>query len=147
MKFFLLPLLFASATTVCFAQPTKNAPRPKVITLLGQYKDSVSLPIDEVKKIIGLPLRIVDDRKVVYTIASYRFSYLRNAILEDESGKISATTSLASQRFTETPLPEYWLKPMLEQFDKGETLTFFDIIVKDPDGKVSFAPDFKIKLL
>ncbi len=146
-KFFFLPLLFAFTASAVFAQPTKKTVRPKISLLLGQYKDSVALPIDEVKNIIVLPLRIVDDQKVVYTIASYQLSYLRNAFVEDESGKISPTTSLASQRFTETPLPHYWLKPMLEQLSKGETITFFDIIVRDPNGKVFYAPDLKIKLL
>ncbi|MBX2887499.1 MAG: hypothetical protein KF829_02500 [Ferruginibacter sp.] len=146
-KFLFLSLLFVFTTSLVFAQPTKKAIRPKISTLLGQYKDSIALPIDEVKNIIVLPLRCVDDQRVVYTIASYQLSYLRNAIVEDESGKISPTTSLASQRFTETPIPHYWLKPMIEQFDKGETITFFDIIVKDPSGKVFYAQDLKIKLL
>lgn len=103
---------------------------------------------EEAEKVIALPLRIVDNKKTVYTVASYQFLYRRNVVTEDEqTGKITPTTSIASQRFTSTPLPEYWIKPIMGQLKPGEELWFFDIIVKDPNGKVSFAPDVKIKVI
>ncbi len=127
---------------------TKKTPRPVLTTLIGQYKDSVQLSAEETEKVIVMPLRIVDDKKVVYTIASYQFLYRRNVVTEDEqTGKITPTTSIASQRFTSTPLPDYWIKPIMGQLKAGEVLWFFDIIVKDPNGKVSFAPDVKIKVI
>ena len=127
---------------------TKKTPRPVLTTLIGQYKDSVQLSAEETEKVIVMPLRIVDDKKVVYTIASYQFLYRRNVVTEDEqTGKITPTTSIASQRFTSTPLPDYWIKPIKGQLKPGEVLWFFDIIVKDPNGKVSFAPDVKIKVI
>ncbi len=127
---------------------TKKTPRPVLTTLIGQYKDSVRLNAEEAERVISQPLRIVDDKKTVYTIASYQFLYRRNVVTEDEqTGKITPTTSIASQRFTSTPLPDYWIKPIMGQLKAGEEIWYFDIIVKDPNGKVSFAPDVKIKII
>jgi len=116
--------------------------------MLGNYKDSVKLTADEAERILALPLRIVDDKRTVYTVASYQFLYRRNVYTEDEqTGNIVPATSLAAQRFVDTPLPEYWLKPMRGELKPGEVVQFFDIIVKDPNGKVAFAPDFKVTII
>lgn len=146
-----LKILFAACLFFTFGNAyaqTKKQPRPVLTTLVGQYKDSVRMSAEEAEKVIALPLRIVDNKKTVYTVASYQFLYRRNVVTEDEqTGKITPTTSIASQRFTSTPLPEYWIKPIMGQLKPGEELWFFDIIVKDPNGKVSFAPDVKIKVI
>jgi len=121
---------------------------PKLITLLSTYKDSVMLNAGETENIIGMPLRIVDDKKNVYTISSYQFLYKKNVVTEEEeTGKISAATSIVSDRFRTTPLPERWISKIREQLKKGELLYFFDIIAKDAQGRVMYAPDLKITVL
>lgn len=83
-QFAFLFLLFGSSVLSVTAQ--KKAPpktvkyavkfkAPKLITLLGNFKDSVSINAGDAENIIGLPLRIVDDKKNVYTISSYQFLY------------------------------------------------------------------------
>jgi hypothetical protein len=141
MRTFLL-FLFVTCASAAFAQPA-----PKLMTMLGQYKDSVQLNKEGVAEIIHLPLRIIDNKKVVYSIAAYQVAYKRIAYYEDEkTGKVVQTSSLASQRFTETPISSTWSKIIKEDVQPGEEILFFDIIVKDPKGKVMFAPDFKIKV-
>lgn len=138
------------AIVLGFAMPAfaQKQPMPKVITLLGSYKDTVKLDKNSVIEIINKPLRIVDDKRNVYTIASYQVAYRRIAFYEDEnSGKIVPTTSLASERFTTTPLSPVWIKSIQENVQKGEEIIFFDIIVRDPSGKVMFAPNFMIKVI
>ena len=86
---------------ICFANvkaQTKKQPRPVLTTLVSQYKDSVKLNAEEAERVIAQPLRVIDDKKTVYTIASYQFLYRRNVVTEDEqTGKITPTTSIASQ--------------------------------------------------
>jgi hypothetical protein len=121
---------------------------PKMRTLLGQYRDTVQLSKEALSEVIDKPLRIVDKDKVVYSIASYQIAYRRKAVYEDEkTGKILPTTTLASQRFTDTPLPKVWVDVIREEAQSGEEILFFDIIVKDPKGKVMFAPNLLIKVL
>ncbi|MEO5984351.1 MAG: hypothetical protein ABIP80_02530, partial [Ferruginibacter sp.] len=71
-------LAFVSSGTTLFAQ--KKAPvktvkyakfkPPKLITLLRNYRDSVSINTGEAEEIISMPLRILDDKKNIYTISS-----------------------------------------------------------------------------
>ncbi|HRN80248.1 MAG TPA: hypothetical protein PKY29_07540 [Ferruginibacter sp.] len=137
-------MFFAMLSPHVHAQK-KATPMPKVSTLLGQYKDTVRLNKEEVINIIGMPLRIVDDKRVVYSIASYHVAYRRKAFVEDEeTGKVKPTFSLAAERFVNTPLNEIWINSIRSQIQSGEEILFFDIIVKSPDGKVMFAPNFKI---
>ena len=137
-------LFFAMMSPLVDAQK-KATPMPKVNTMLGQYKDTVRLNKEEVIQIIGMPLRIVDEKRVVYSIASYHVAYRRKAFVEDEeTGKVKPTFSLASERFVSTPLNDIWINSIRSQVQSGEEIIFFDIIVKSPDGKVRFAPNFKI---
>ncbi len=118
---------------------------PKLTTLLGSYKDSSIVNAGEVENIIGMPFKVMDDKKNVYAISSYQFLYKKNVLTEnEETGKATAATSIISERFKTTPLPELWIKNVREQLTKGELLYFFDIIVKDAQGRVMYAPDIKI---
>jgi len=94
-----------------------------------------------------LPLSITDDKKNTYTISSYQVMYKRMAVTEDEvTGKVSPTTSNVAQLFRETPLPELWKNIMTEQLRPGEEIYFFDVIAKDTQGRLMFAPDLKLKI-
>ena len=135
---------------------TKPAPKvtpiakykvPKMSTLLGQYKDSVGLPAADAAAVIGSPLRVVDEKKVVYTITSYQFLYKKVGVTETEDGKVLPATSISSAAFTQTPLPAIWISNVKELVKKGEELFFFDIIAKDPQGRPMYAPNLKITIL
>ncbi len=147
---------FAGGATISYAQKSvskvvktsaKYKP-PKLITLLSTYKDSTLVNAGEAEHILSMPLRVIDDKKNVYSISSYQFLYRKNVVTEDEeTGKVSATTSLLSDRFRKSPLPENWVIKVAEQLKAKELLYFFDIIVKDNQGRIMYAPDFKITIM
>ncbi|CAN5854253.1 hypothetical protein BH11BAC4_BH11BAC4_17220 [soil metagenome] len=125
--------------------PVKKYRQPKLYTTLGSYKDSSNVPVDQVLNIINLPLKIVDDKKIEYTITSYQFLYKRRVVTEDEqSGKVSPASSISSGRFTTSPLPELWINTIGQNLIAGEELYFFDVIAKDVQGRVMVASSLKI---
>jgi hypothetical protein len=118
---------------------------PTLYTQLGGLRDSVSIPVSEAENLIGKPLKIFDDKKGLYTISSYQFLYRKRGVTEDEeSGKVSPVNTIVSSRFKITPLPETWIIQVREQLKAGEELFFFDVIAKDAQGRVMYAPDLKI---
>ena len=124
---------------------TQKFKPPKTYSSLGSYKDSSSITVAEAERIISLPLKIVDDKKMEYKVSSYQFMYKRKAVTEDEkTGKVSPTTSISADRFTASPLPELWIKTIRERVTSGEELFFFDIIVKDSQGRVMYAPNIRL---
>lgn len=127
--------------------PAKIFKAPKLHSYLGIYKDSVSISADLAENNIAAPLKIYDDNKVEYQISSYQFLYKKITVTEnEENGKISASSSIASARFVVTPLPDLWVNQIREQVKSGEELYFFDIIAKDAHGRVMYASDLKIKV-
>lgn len=153
---FLVVFLVCSITIV-HAQVQKKTPvkvktitkykPPKLITLLSTYKDSAVITAGEAENVISIPLRVVDDKKNIYTISSYQFLYKKNMATEnEETGKVSQTTTMFSDRFKTTPLPQAWIIKVRENPRPKEVLYFFDIIVKDAQGRVMYAPEIKFTI-
>ena len=137
---------FAQAKT----EKTTTIPKykvPKISIILGGFKDSLKIPVEEIKKIIDKPLIVTDGTAMKYKISSYQILYRQIAVTEDESGKALPTTSVSSARFTESPLSAIWVKVINEELMKGEEIIFFDIIVKDEKGRVMYAPNLKFTAL
>ena len=153
MKFFkLLLLAFVLLSSQQLLAQTKPAPvkfkPPKLFTQMGGFRDSVTLSVAEAENIINQPLKIFDDKKGLYTISSYQFLYRRKVVTEDEAtGKPIPTSSMVAGTFKVTPMPDIWVNSVKEQVRPGEELYFFDIIAKDAQGRVMYAPDFKIKVV
>lgn len=153
MKFFkvvLLALCLFGAQQV-LAQ-TKPAPikfkPPKLFTQMGGFRDSVTLTVTEAENIIDQPLKIFDDKKGAYSISSYQFIYRRKVVTEDEeTGKAIPANSMVAGTFKVSPLPAIWINSVKEQVRPGEEFYFFDIIAKDAQGRVMYAPDFKVKVV
>jgi hypothetical protein len=151
---FTITLLLTVPATGIFAQTPKSPavtriPKfkpPVVQTHLGNYTGkSTSISVEEGKNIIGLPLKIKDEKNNVYTISSYEFAYKRTGITEDEeTGKTSPESDMVADKFTTTPLTDIWINNIKESLKKGEELYFFDIIVKDKQGRLFFAPELKL---
>jgi hypothetical protein len=163
MKNLLYPLLAVAVTLMTFAgiaQPVKPKPKPvvktppvqkfkppKVKTYLGRCTDSISVTKDEAKQLVGLPLKISDAKNVIYSITSYQFAYKKVAVTEDEAtGKVLPTTYLVADLFKTSPLPELWQQNIKATIKSGELFYFFDIIVKDTQGHLFFAPELKISI-
>lgn len=138
-----------SATRPAVAKPAvfqKYTP-PKLTSQLGIRSDSVTVVIEEALQLIKLPLKVTDDKKNAYTISSYQARYGKRAVTEDEkTGKAIPIMSQVINQFKTTPLSPIWIKILTEQLRTGEELYFFDIVVKDSQGRLMFAPDLKIKV-
>ena len=157
MKLFtklILPLFLLSSAD-SFAQTPKSAKPtafvkfkvPKLTTVLGYFKDTSYLAPQMADSIIGLSLKITDAKNVVYTISSYQFLYKKIVTTEDENtGKTSKIASIKSSLFKTSPLPVMWLNAVRENLKSGEELFFFAVIVKDPQGRIMYAPDLKLIL-
>jgi hypothetical protein len=151
---FLLCCLAVSTVAISQTKPAKPATNPtvqkfkppKLYISLGAKKDTlITASIDETTTLINQPLSITDDKKGVYTISSYQCLYKRRAVTEDEeTGKVSPTTSIVVQRFSTTPISEIWRTTIAQQLKPGEEITFFDVVVKDVQNRLMFAPSLKI---
>lgn len=118
---------------------------PKLQTILEGYKDSVAVTAEVAEKIISMPLKIYDDKKNEYQISSYQFLYKKKGVTEDEkTGNVTPTTTVSSNLFKVTPLPELWINLIKQQVKPGEEFFFFAVIAKDSQGRVMYAPDLKI---
>ncbi len=154
--FFPITLLFVFTTLM--AQPPKKGTvkestqqkfKPPIVkTSLGDHSDSVVLiNVEEGLQLVKLPLIITDDKKNNYGISSYQFLYRKVGVTEDEeTGKVSPISSMISDFFRSTPLPDIWVTNISQQLRAGEELYFFDVIAKDAQGHLFFAPTLKIKI-
>ena len=126
--------------------PAKKIKLPKLTTSLANVSDSlVTINVELARSIIGNPLKVMDDKMKQYKILYYDFLYKRKAVKEDEAtGKISATTTIAEDHFTTSPLPALWTNIIKDQLKSGEELYFFDIIVQNDKGAAMYAPNLKI---
>lgn len=143
--FLVLVILAAAAQLQAQTRPVAKYKVPKLFTQLGGFRDSVNISVEEAENIIGQPLKIFDDKKGVYSISSYQFLYRKRGVTEnEETGKVTPITSIVSNRFKVTPLPDTWASQVKEQVKPGEELFFFDVIAKDAQGRIMYAPNLKI---
>ncbi len=153
-KIFVLLFILAVAINVTAQRPTATRPAtvvkfkaPRLTTSLGSFKDTMYIAPQMADSIIQLSLKVVDAKNVVYTISSYEFLYKKIATTEDEAtGKASKTTLIKSSLFKITPLPAIWLNAVTEDLKRGEEFFFFAVTVKDPQGRLMYAPDLKLIL-
>ncbi|MEO5942758.1 MAG: hypothetical protein ABIP30_12630 [Ferruginibacter sp.] len=126
---------------------TVKSKAPKLQTLLGTYKDSVSVSVEAGSNIIALPLKITDDKNNVYTIVAYQFLYKKVGVTEDEqTEKTSPATTISASYFRTTPLPPVWVNTIQQYLKKGEEFYFFDVIAKDGKGNNYLAPTLKLTI-
>ena len=119
----------------------------KFISSIGGYKNNDFLQLVIADSIIGMPLKITDEKNKTYEISSYEFLYRKIVTSEDENTmKTYKTTSVRAALFKATPLTEKWLNFVREELKAGEELHFFSVIVKDGKGNVMYAPDIKLTL-
>ncbi len=119
----------------------------KFTSTIGGYKNGDFLAPQLADSIIGMPLKIIDEKNNAYTISSYQFLYRKIVTSEDEAtGKTFKTSSVKASLFKTTPLTNIWLNAVREQLKPGEELHFFDIIVKDAKSNAMYAPDIKLTI-
>jgi hypothetical protein len=128
------------------AKPVPVKP-PKLTASIGNFRDTMSIAVKDAGNIVGLPLKITDDKGTLYQISSYRFLYRQVVTSEDEqTGKPYSTYAVKSSLFTTTPLPPVWINMLQERLRAGEEFIFFDVIGKNAKGQVFYASDIKLTL-
>lgn len=153
IKLFLCILLLPVATNHLFAQQKQTIVKepkfkpPVVKTYLGVNQNGAKVTVDEGVQLVGLPLKVVDAKNNEYTIDSYQFLYRQKSFIrDDETGKTEQVFSISADRFNVTPLPKVWVDNIRRRLQKDEQLYFFDIVVKDKQGRQFFAPELKITI-
>lgn len=122
---------------------------PALTSALGiRSGDDSVVVVEEALQLIKLPLRITDDKKNVYAISSYQVMYKKKGVTESEdmSGKTAPAFTTVINNFKSTPLSPLWIKSLGETLRSGEELYFFDIVAKDAQGRLMFAPNLRIKI-
>ena len=145
----LLVIVMANIGLQAAAQtkPFVKTKPPKLYTQLGAYRDSVTITVAEAEQMVAMQLKIFDDKKTAYTVSSYQLAYRKIGVTEDEqTGKVTPTYTLTSSLFKTTPLPASWMQQLKEQVKPGDELWFFDVIAKDAQGRVMYAPDLKFRI-
>jgi len=155
VKKIVLPFMLSLLMVTAMAQPPKKnntktpagqKAKPKFKSSIDNYSDSVVITADDARHLIAQPIIVTDEKNTTYKITTYQLVYKRAGVTEDEeTGKVSPITSMVSNQFTATPLPDLWKNLVAEQLKPGEEIYLFDIVVKDAQGKLFFAPDIKIK--
>jgi hypothetical protein len=150
LKYFLCIFLFAATAKISFAQQKEVITKvqkfkpPVVKMFLGINQNGAQVTTDEANQLIALPLKIVDAQNHAYPISSYRFLYRKKSIiLNDETGRKEETFTITADRFDTTPLPKVWINNIQGHLQPEEQLYFFDIVVKDKEGREFFAPELK----
>ena len=153
MKYFLCIFLFAATAKISFAQQKEAITKvqkfkpPVVKTYLGINQNGAQVTADEGSQLVGLPLKIVDAKNNQYPVESYQFLHRQKSFIKnDETGKIETVFTIVSDRFNATPLPKTWSDNIKGRLQKDEQLYFFDIVVKDKEGRKFFAPEIKITI-
>jgi hypothetical protein len=146
---FVIVMLFISSNIIAqkpTAKPIKFKP-PKLTTMLGIFKDSMSISPAQVEAVIGEMLKVVTVKNESYQVTSYQFLYRKIVTSEDETtGKPYLTTSVKSSLFKISPLPKMWLDAIRELPRPGEEIIFFDVIAKDKEGRYMYAPNLKLSI-
>jgi hypothetical protein len=144
---------FAQKPTKPVAKATavKGFKPPKLTCSLGNYKDSAVITASEGQQLISTALKITDAKNGKYTISSYQFLYRKTGVTEEENedgptGKTKPSTTISADLFKTSPLPQLWIKNINDQLKTGDELFFVDVIVKDEQGRLMFAPTLKLKI-
>lgn len=126
--------------------PVQKAKLPKLTSALGSRSDSAIVSVDEASNLIAQPIKVTDDKKVGYTVSTFQCLYKRKGVTEDEvTGKVTPTSSIVAKQFTGATLSSIWVNTIQQQLQPGEEILFFDIVAKDAQGKLMFAPNIKLK--
>ena len=153
LKYFFLCFPLVTSVVFSYAQQKPvitTVPKfkpPVVKTFWGVNQNGAKVTVDEASQLIAIPLKITDDKKNVYKIDNYQFLYRKKGAIQDEqTGKIQTAFTIQSARFDSTPLPKIWIDNLKTGFQKDEQLYFFDVMVKDKEGRKFFAPEIKITI-
>lgn len=153
LKYFLLAFTFSASAFSSFAQVKSAVTKiekfkpPVVKSFLGINQNGATVTADEAAELLAIPIKVTDEKNNSYSVDSYQFLYRKKSYIQDEkTGKVVPTFTITSSRFSATPLPEIWVDNVKTDLKTDEQLYFFDIVVKDKQGRRFFAPEIKITI-
>lgn len=136
----LIPVLFFTQKSI--GQKIAAFKPPIVTTNLGGKSNGDSVKPAEGTRLITSPLKVTDKAGIGYEVINYRFAYKKKGYREDpETGKITTVYTMSAARFDHSPLPKSWTDNIKLSLQKDEELSFFEILVKDKQGRIFYAPD------
>ncbi len=136
----------------CYAQNNTENKVPKfkppvVKAYIGENFTGDSITQREADTLITFPLQVIDKKKNEYTVTSYGFVYKRKGYVQDDkTGLYNVAFTTVADRFKSTPLPKIWIDNMKGRFQKDEELHFFDIVAKDKNNRLFYAPDLILEI-
>lgn len=117
---------------------------PVVKVFLGDIGTDSLISVQSAAANLPLVLKVTDAKGTVYLIESYQFVYTKKGAMQDEeTGKVIPTSTIQANRFFTSPLPKVWSDNISTSLHPGEEIYFFDIVVKDKQGRKFFAPPLK----
>lgn len=131
------------------AQVTKMAPfkAPILHTSLNGFSDSASIPYQDIRNFIDMPLVVMDSARKKYLVSSFQVIYRRLGVTENEkTKKVMPAYTFSSERFSGNQLSALWQRIIREESKPTESIRFFDVIVKDENNRLMFAGDLLLKL-
>ncbi|MBS1738767.1 MAG: hypothetical protein JSS98_19475 [Bacteroidetes bacterium] len=120
---------------------------PVVKVILGDLGADSMVSVQAAAANIPMALKVTDAKGTVYPIESYQFVYTKKGVIkDDQTGKLLPTSTIQGSRFSTSPLPKVWSFNIANSIHPGEELYFFDIVVKDKQGRKFSAPSLKFIL-
>jgi hypothetical protein len=151
-KYTLLVFLFSATSFFSFAQKegvtkVEKFKPPVVKSFWGVNQNGALVTSDEATQLLAIPIKITDDKNNTYKVDSYQFLYRKKSYIQDpQTGKVVPTFTISSATFDTTPLPQIWIDNVKSGLKQDEQLYFFDVVVKDKQGRKFFAPDLKLTI-
>lgn len=146
MRILYLILFLSSFALYAHAQqPAPTLKPPSLQSFWGATKGG-TFPLELALNIIDSSVRVIDDKKLKYPIASFIILYRSKDRYEDEqTGEIKTRFNNNSVVIRNAAvLEEKWRKMIYENLKPGDELFITDIIVRDKRGNFFKAPEIKV---
>lgn len=152
MKFFCCTLTLSFLSISLFAQTVKTEKTtpfkpPVVVTSLGDHKNGDSVSVGEAARLLSNPVMVNDLQGKPLSIVSYGFRYKKMSFAQNpEDGKFQKMFTTVAGRFEAPVLPVIWVSSLKDELKPEEEFYYFDVMVKDNQGRKFYAPDLKLYL-
>ncbi len=146
MKVFVLTAIFITLASGTIAQHAKPTLKPPALKSFWGTTKGGELPLEFVLSIIDSSVRVIDDKKIKYSLSRFMLVYRSKDRFEDEqSGEVKTrfNSNTVQVRNAEV-LPDNWRTSLYETIKKEDEILILDIIVRDKKGNYFKAPDLKI---
>lgn len=150
-NFKLIALLLFASSSFLYTSAQKDVItkvahfKPPIVKVsLGDIGSDSLVNVQAAAANLPMVLKVSDAKGIIYAIESYQFVYTKKGVIkDDQTGKLLPTSTIQANRFFTSPLPKVWSDNISSSLHPGEEIYFFDIVVKDKQGRKFFAPSLK----